>query len=121
MRVLKWTIRILSVLSIAIMLMFLVGERGMNEGNPPTAGEWLGICFFPIGVVVGMGLGWWHEFRGGIFGVVSLFLFYVWDAIRSGTPPNGIWFAVFSLPAFLFLIYGCWQQRIRTGRFSERM
>jgi hypothetical protein len=54
---LRWTARIWSGASIALVLAFIVGEGF----HPSGLNEWLGVLFFPIGISVGMILAWWKE------------------------------------------------------------
>jgi hypothetical protein len=114
---LRWIARILSMLSIGLMLLFLVGE-GLADPDASLADikltEWWLVIFFPPGVVIGMIVGWWREGTGGAITVVSLFLFYVSHAIVFGNLPGGLWFLIFSLPGFLFL--GCWLLTRLIGR-----
>ncbi len=53
--IVRWLARIASLASIAMLAVFAT-----SGGNFPTAGEWLLIAFFPVGVVVGMIVAWWR-------------------------------------------------------------
>jgi hypothetical protein len=61
---------------------------------------------FPVGVGLGMLLGWWRPAIGGALTVLSLVAFYALETWRSGTLPTGPWFLIFALPGLLFLIVG---------------
>src|SRR5438132_2403332 len=54
---LRWTARAASLLSIGIILLFFVG---FNPGSV-RPGEWVGLAFFPAGVVIGMIVAWWKD------------------------------------------------------------
>lgn len=81
----------------------------MGEGFDPikvSARQWVGLLFFPTGIVVGMVLGWWHELAGGLVTLVSLGLFYLLGFIIESRWPGGWAFLAFSSPGILFLILG---------------
>jgi hypothetical membrane protein len=98
----RWTARLLSLASIGLLLMFMFGE-GLN----PTklhARELILLCFFPIGVIVGMILAWRRESLGGMVAVASLAAFYAVHWAGAGRWPQGAAFLAFTCPAFLFLL-----------------
>jgi hypothetical protein len=84
------------VISIGLILLFFVGEGFSPAQVAPK--EWVGLVFFPIGVVVGMVVAWRKESWGGGITVVSLFAFY------GVTPPVARFreagFVVFMRPAY---------------------
>jgi hypothetical protein len=59
-RLLRWTARVWSIASVALVLAFMVGE-GFHPFGPR---EWLLSLFFPIGICAGMILAWWKEGLG---------------------------------------------------------
>ena len=67
----------------------------------PTASEAVGLLLFPIGVVLGFGIAWWHEGVGGLVTVGSLALFYLWMFARDGRLPAGPYFLLLAVPGFL--------------------
>jgi hypothetical protein len=95
--------RVWSLLSIAFVLMTFIGELFDPSGPAPTSVEWVGLAFFPIGVVIGLILAWRWEGIGGATAVLSLLAFYIWDLIRSGDLPGGPFFFLVAAPGFLFL------------------
>jgi hypothetical protein len=101
---LRWFARVCSVASIALILLFFIGE-GFNP-TKVAAKEWVGFLFFPVGIVAGMIIAWWHEGIGGIISVISLLGFYL---IYGLLVNNRLWqggvFIVFALPGILFFIY----------------
>ena len=108
----RWTARLLSLASTILLVQFAFsgGER------PPSAIEWTAIAFFPIGVVVGFAVAWRKERLGGLISLASLGAFYVVMYVRSGTLAIGPYFALFALPAPLFLLASC---RFRHGGDSS--
>ena len=109
----RWTARIWSVLSIAFILVFWIGEGMQDPGgfDRITPLEILMKLFFPVGVCVGMGIGWRREMAGGWIAVGSLFMFYILNAVFSGDFPSGPWFLLVSAPGFLFLAAGLAMKR----------
>lgn len=97
---LRWTARIWSVASVALLVGFVVGE-GLN---PTGLNEWLGVLFFPIGISVGMIVAWWKEAIGGSITVGSLLAFYAVHVATAGTLPKGWAWWAFAAPGFLFLL-----------------
>jgi len=102
--VLRWMARLGSLVSLAFLLLFFFGEE-MHLSQLTTA-DILGLLFFPVGVTVGMLLGWRRETLGGAVTVLSLLAFYKVMYAASGRFPDGIWFALFALPGLLFLYCG---------------
>ncbi len=102
--ILRWLARLGSLVSVALLLLFLVGEE-LHPSQLALA-EVVGLLFFPIGVMVGMLLGWRWETLGGAVTVLSLLAFYKVMYAASGRFPEGIWFALFALPGLLFLYCG---------------
>jgi len=99
----RWTARVLSVFSTAVLMLFLFGEPFNVE--KVTATQWLGLLLFPVGVVIGFAVAWWREGLGGSITVGSLLAFYVVFTTLMHEPlAKGGWFLVFALPAFLFLL-----------------
>lgn len=101
--IVRWTARVLSVLSTAVLLLFLFGEP--FPVAKITATEWLGLMLFPVGVVIGFVVAWWRERLGGLITLGSLLAFYVVFAfVMHESLTKGGWFLVFAAPGFLFLI-----------------
>ena len=59
---LRWLARLSSLVSLAFLLLFFFGEE-MTFAQL-TSSEILGLLFFPIGITVGMLLGWRWEVLG---------------------------------------------------------
>jgi hypothetical protein len=95
--------RITSVASIALLVMLFLGE-GVNP-SAITRNEWIGLFFFPIGVILGMVIAWWKEGLGAVIAVGSLAGFYlVWGYLLKNH--IGGWaFITFASPGFLFLLH----------------
>jgi len=98
----KWLARVLSLLSIGVMLLFAFGE-GLNLLRL-SGEEAILFVLFPLGVSLGMLVAWWRELAGGILSVACFALFYVVHFILSGGLPRGPFFFLFTLPGLIFLI-----------------
>ena len=107
----RWTARIWSLASIAMVLAFIVGEWSL----PSNPEEWLGFLFFPFGICLGMIKGWRKEGLGGSITVGSLLAFYVVNLAVTGTLPKGWAWLVFAAPGFLFLLSWYLSLRSRTA------
>ena len=108
---LRWTARVWSVASIALVLGFFVGE-GLN---PSGLNEWIGVLLFPVGISVGMILAWWKEGLGGSITLGCLLAFYVVHLATAGKFPKGWAWLVFAAPGFLFLLSSYLSCRPRIG------
>ena len=94
-----------SIVSIAVILTFFISDVSTFGRVAPN--DWVGLFFFPVGVIAGMLLGWWREVLGGGVTVLSLLGFYlIYGWLLNGQIWLGAWFIVFALPGILFLISG---------------
>ena len=100
--VIKWIARVFSIVFIGIILMFFFGETDFSQPVQFTSAEWIGLLFFPMGIVIGMIVGWWREGIGAGITVGSLLAFYLLDLIVTGTFPSGPFFVLFASPGILF-------------------
>jgi hypothetical protein len=98
----RWSARILSVASTAMLLMFVFGEP--FEPSKIAGRELLAMVFFPLGIIVGFVVAWWKEGLGGGITIASLLIFYlIFVTLLREDLARGVWFLVFALPGFLFL------------------
>jgi hypothetical protein len=104
--IIRWVARVLSVLSVGILLLFFIGEADFSQPVRLTPQEWTGVLLFPAGVVVGMIVAWRREGIGSGIAVGSLLAFYVLDLVTTGTFPSGPFFLLFTSPGILFGV--CW-------------
>jgi hypothetical protein len=100
-----------------ILLLFLTGKDGLSSGNAwmkvrPV--EWLLLCFFPFGLILGLVLAWWREALGAAVAALSVTAFYVSCLRLTGRPPGGPWFLIFAAPAVLF--FASWFAHRRRGK-----
>jgi len=98
----RWLARLTSLLSLAIVAMFLLAEP-FNPRNV-RGREWIGFVCFPIGVMIGLIIAWWKEGLGATISLCSLAAFYLIYGWLMGSNVNSLAFVVFASPAFLFLI-----------------
>jgi uncharacterized membrane protein len=100
----RWSARLLSIASTVLLLMFLSGGEKFEVAKV-TASQWLGLIFFPLGVIVGFVIAWWKEGLGGAITIASLLAFYlIYVLLLNGSLSRGVWFLVFAVPGLLFLL-----------------
>src|SRR5438046_6980945 len=98
---LRWLARGTSAVSIALILLFFVGFRPSQVAPR----EWIGVMFFPFGVILGMLIPWTRELGGSLLSLSSVAGFYVvYGLVVTGRLPGGWAFLLFTAPAFLFLV-----------------
>lgn len=95
--------RVGSIVSITLLLMLFLDE-GFHPEKIST-NEWVGLLFFPIGVVIGMAIAWWKEGAGSVITLGSLLGFYIVWGYFMRNHIGGWWFLVFASPAFVFLLH----------------
>ena len=100
----RWIARIGSLISLAVLAMFIFG--GQESLQIPDWNQMVGFLTFPVGIILGMLVGWCREKTGGLITLVSLAGFYVWHWLSADKLPSGPWFLIFSLPGLLFLVAG---------------
>jgi hypothetical protein len=117
LRSLRWIARILSLLCIGVILAFALGE-GLRLSA--FAGREMALfLFFPVGVCLGMILGWWREGLGGGVTIGSLLAFYAVHFLVSQRLPKGFAFAAFALPGGVFFLYWLCSRAPRTRPAAE--
>ena len=100
---LEWIARTASIASIALLVMIFLGEP--FRPSEITFQEWVGLIFFPIGVVAGMIIAWRKEALGGFVTVASLVGFYLVYGYLLRNHIGGWFFLAFAAPGFLFLFH----------------
>jgi hypothetical protein len=100
--ILRWTGRVWSLASVALLLAFIIGEGVAFSKFRPN--ELLMFLLFPVGISVGMILAWWKEGLGGAVTIGSLLAFYLVSLMTSGRFPKGWAWFVFAAPGLLFLL-----------------
>jgi hypothetical protein len=101
-RIVRWIARAASVLSMGIILLFFVGEADFSQPVSISLQEWIGVLFFPIGILLGMILAWRREGIGAGITIGSLVAFYVYHFAVWIKFPSGPFFVLFASPGFLF-------------------
>ena len=104
--------RVGSIASITLLLMLFAGE-GLDPSHITTR-QWVGLFFFPLGVMVGMVIAWWKEALGAAITLGSLLALYIVYGYFMRYHVAGWAFLVFASPGFLFLLH--WL----LGRAEER-
>jgi hypothetical protein len=113
---LEWIARTASVASITFLIMIFLGEP--FHPSRITFQEWVGLIFFPIGVVTGMIIAWRKEAIGGFVTVASLLGFYLVYGFLLRNHIGGWFFLAFATPGFLFLFH--WLLYRVTGTSESR-
>ena len=95
--------RVGSIASITLLVMLFAGE-GLDPSHV-TAKQWVGLFFFPIGIVIGMMIAWWKEGVGAAITLGSLLALYFVYGYLMRYHIGGWAFIVFASPGFLFLLH----------------
>ena len=95
--------RVGSIASITLLLMLFAGE-GLHPSQVAPR-EWVGLFFFPFGVIVGMVIAWWKEGLGAAITLSSLLGLYLVYGFFMRYHIAGWAFIVFASPGFLFLLH----------------
>jgi hypothetical protein len=95
--------RVGSIASITLLLMLFAGEGVHPSQVAPR--EWIGLFFFPFGIMIGMIIAWWKESLGAMITVGSLMAFYLVYGYFMRNHISGWAFLVFASPGFLFLLH----------------
>lgn len=100
---LEWLARVGSLVSVGLLLALFIGEGFRPTQVAPQ--EWLGLLFFPVGVVLGMIVAWWKEGAGATITLTSLAAFYIVYGFLFRNHIGGWAFLTFAAPGFLFLLH----------------
>jgi len=103
-----------SIASISLLVLIFLGEAFNPSQISRT--EWIGLFFFPIGVITGMLIAWWKEGLGSALTVGSLAGFYLVYGYIFQNHIGGWWFVIFASPGFLFLLH--WILRVSGNRHA---
>ena len=95
--------RVGSIASVTLLILLFVGEPFRSDEI--SSNEWIGLAFFPLGVVIGMVIAWWKEGVGSVVTVASLVGFYLVYGYLLRNHTGGWWFIIFASPGFLFLLH----------------
>ena len=76
-KVIRWAARVWSIASFGFVALIVIGEIVQPHAPAPSVlRDWVGLLLFPIGVCVGMVVGWRWEGIGGGITVACLIAFY---------------------------------------------
>ncbi len=115
---LRWAARLASVVCLAIIFFFFVGEGIDFSAVRPV--EYIGLVFFPLGVLIGLVLAWREELAGGAVACLSIAAFYIiYGALLSGRFWQGWAFLPFLIPGVLFLFYGFQSRAAHHGTVAK--
>jgi|GEM_PF-711055 len=105
--IVRWAARLTGAASLAFQLC-LVGAHLVpdSHGPAPTTAEWVGLTFFPTGIIVGLSIAFFRARTGALIAIGSLATFHIWHVLRAGVLPGGPFFLLLTSPAVLFLISG---------------
>jgi hypothetical protein len=92
------------MLSIGFVLISVVVEVLSPHSPSPSSTELVGIALFPVGVMAGLALTWWHEGMGGAIVTAVLFGFYLWCWVVRGRLAGGPFFLAIAAPGIIFLV-----------------
>lgn len=95
--------RVGSIASITFLLLLFQAEVFHPREIAPR--EWIGLLFFPLGVIAGMVISWFKEGVGATITLGSLLGFYLVYGYLFQYHIAGWWFLVFASPGFLFLVH----------------
>ena len=95
--------RVTSIASITLLLMLFASELLNPSEVAPR--QWVGLVFFPLGVIVGMIIAWWKEGLGSAITLGSLLGLYLVYGYFMRYHIAGWAFIVFASPGFLFLLH----------------
>ena len=95
--------RVGSIASITLLILLFQAE--ILNPSEISRGDWFGLIFFPVGVIVGMVVAWWKEGLGAAIALASLLGFYLVYGYFMRYHIGGWAFIVFASPGFLFLLH----------------
>jgi hypothetical protein len=99
---LRWSARVLTLPALFFMIATAIG----TGGSGPSPRDWLLLALFPVGMTLGLIIGWRWELVGGTLSVSCLGAFYLLHYVLSHRLPGGPWFLIFTVPGILFLLAG---------------
>ncbi len=110
--IIRWTMRIISISTAAMFLLFFFGEADFSSAPNLSAGEWVMIFFEPVMLIVGMAIAWKKEVLGGIIIVASVLLFNITSMIATGRFSFQLELGVFIIIGIGFLFCGFAEKRL---------
>jgi hypothetical protein len=102
LRILRWAARIIALLVVAFFLMMFIGDSmGNNSDLPLTSRDYFIFSLFGI-AMVGLVIGLWFEFTGGLIGLISTFAHIIFLSAKG----HGglLFFYLMLIPSILYLL-----------------
>lgn len=96
----------------------IAGEIVYPHAPLPTPTEGVGMIFFPVGLSIGLIIGWRSEGLGGLIATGSMVGFYFWCLIARGRFPGGPYFLLVVAPGILFLVTWLLRRIVKDGHRS---
>jgi hypothetical protein len=109
-----------SLISIGFILLSLVGEVLSPHSQPPNTAEMVGLAFFPVGVLIGLAIGWWSEGLGGAIATASLASFYLWSYTFRCRLAGGPFFLAVAAPGIIFLVNWAFKRQLDKASDESR-
>jgi hypothetical protein len=101
----RWTARLLSAISIGALLLIMFS--GGTSLSPATWKEVGLLLLFPLGLLIGLVLGWQEERKGGALALLSVASFYLAYGLLLQRPFTEVsWVLLFLAPGLTQLFYG---------------
>ena len=110
--IVRWTTRVLSILTALLFIVFFIGE-GIPNPASLSFSEWLLMLFVPVMLIAGMVVAWMREMLGGILVVASILLFNLTAMITEGMFNFELEFGFFLIIGFGFIFCGFAKGRLR--------
>lgn len=106
-KVIRWIARVGSIATLGFVVLTVIGEIIQPHAPAPSGlRDWGSLLLFPVGVCVGVVVGWRWEGIGGGITVACLIGVYAAFKLWDGRFPRGPYLVLVAAPGILFLL--CW-------------
>lgn len=109
----RWTARVLAVLLVGMVLVFLIGEGGINPLKLTT----FELILMTLHLVtwIGLAVAWQWPFFGGLMAAAGTALYYAVDVAATGRFLNNVFFDLMFLAGILFMVSDLIRRRMAAG------